>query len=220
MRIILLGPPGVGKGTQAQLISKKFKIPKISTGDILRYFSTIDSCRSRQIKNFLNLGKLINDDIVIQMVKQRLYQDDCRNGFLLDGFPRTLPQAEAIKETGLIIDYVLELVVPVQILITRLLGRKVHLPSGRIYHDQFNPPQIEGKDDITGEDLIIRTDDHEHIIRQRLSEYYHQTEALILHYKQEANLGKTSYYQIDCSTKISEIHDKLVKILTNISSKI
>ncbi|MEI4259905.1 MAG: adenylate kinase [Candidatus Dasytiphilus stammeri] len=219
MRIILLGPPGVGKGTQAKFISKKFKIPHISTGDILRFFATIDSFKSRKIKNFINSGKLINDDIVIQMVKQRLSQEDCSNGFLLDGFPRTLVQAEAIKETGLIIDYVLELVVPVKILITRLLGRKVHLPSGRIYHDQFNPPQIEGKDDITGEELIIRSDDHEHIIRQRLSDYYQQTESLILHYKKEANRGVTSYYQIDCSAKISEINSKLAKIL-NLSSKI
>ncbi|WWO96904.1 MAG: adenylate kinase [Candidatus Dasytiphilus stammeri] len=220
MRIILLGAPGVGKGTQAQLISNKFKIPTISTGNIFRCLVGTQTKISSNIKNFMNSGKLINDDIVIKILKQRINQEDCRNGFLLDGFPRTLLQALALKETGLIIDYVLELVVPMQYLIERLLGRKVHLPSGRIYHDKFYPPKIKGKDDITGEKLIIRPDDYEHIIRKRLREYSQQTEPLILHYKQEYEKGCSNYYQIDCTSEIFEIHCKIIKILNKINTNI
>src|SRR5690606_29403111 len=161
MRIILLGAPGAGKGTQAQFISQKFGIPQISTGDMLRAAVKAGTPLGMAAKQVMDAGGLVSDDIIIGLVKDRLQQPDCRQGYLFDGFPRTIPQAEAMKQAGVAIDYVLEIDVPDSEIVERMSGRRVHQPSGRTYHLRFNPPKVEGRDDVTGEALIQRDDDHE-----------------------------------------------------------
>ncbi|WWP02158.1 MAG: adenylate kinase [Candidatus Dasytiphilus stammeri] len=209
MRIILLGAPGAGKGTQALFISNRYSIPIISTGNILR--TLIKTCKD--IKEYMTLGKLVKDDFVIQQVKKRISQKDCNNGFLLDGFPRNLLQAHALKIANIKIDYVFNLFVPDKIIIDRIIGRRIHLTSGRIYHIKFYPPKIKDKDDITGEELQIRQDDYENIVLNRLNEYHQYTAPLIPFYINEAKMGLTRYYQIDGTNKITLINAHIKKIL-------
>jgi adenylate kinase len=190
MRLILLGAPGAGKGTQANFIKDKFNIPQISTGDMLRAAVKAGTPLGLEAKKVMDAGGLVSDDIIIGLVKDRLKQSDCANGYLFDGFPRTIPQADAMKDAGVAIDYVLEIDVPDEAIIERMSGRRVHQPSGRTYHVQFNPPKIAGKDDVTGEDLIQRDDDQEDTVKKRLSVYHEQTEVLVGYYNKWAQSGK------------------------------
>ncbi|NCX44258.1 MAG: adenylate kinase, partial [Betaproteobacteria bacterium] len=182
MRLILLGPPGAGKGTQAAIITKAFHIPQISTGDMLRAAVKAGTALGLEAKKVMDSGGLVSDDIIIGLVKDRLTHDDCANGYLFDGFPRTIPQAEALKAAGVQIDVVLEIDVPNEDIINRMSGRRVHTASGRTYHIHFNPPKVEGKDDETGEDLIQRDDDREETVRKRLEVYHAQTRQLVDYY--------------------------------------
>ena len=189
MRIILMGAPGAGKGTQAQYICEKFSIPQISTGDMLRAAVKAKSELGLQVEQVMASGGLVTDEIIIALVKERIKQDDCSAGFLFDGFPRTIPQAEALQEAGVTIDLVLEIAVPDEEIVNRLAGRRVHPNSGRVYHVEFNPPAVENKDDETGEDLVQREDDQEQTIRKRLSVYHAQTEPLMDFYKERQENG-------------------------------
>jgi adenylate kinase len=182
MRLILLGPPGAGKGTQAQFIKEKYNIPQISTGEILRAEIKAQSPMGLKLKSLVDSGQLVPDEIIIQIVADKIKTPECRNGFLFDGFPRTIPQAEALKLAGIHIDAVLEIHVPDEEIISRMSGRRVHLASGRTYHVKFNPPKVSGKDDITGEDLVQREDDNEETVKKRLDIYHHQTKPLIDYY--------------------------------------
>ncbi|WMY95903.1 MAG: adenylate kinase [Arsenophonus sp.] len=212
MFIILLGAPGSGKGTQADFIVKKYGIPKISTGDILRNEIKKNKKLGIQIKELVNNGKLVTNEIVIALIKKRIVQNDCKNGFLLDGFPRTIAQAAIIKNIGISIKYVLELCVSDDIIIERITGRRIHKSSGRIYHIKFNPPKIKNKDDITGDDLIIRDDDQEDIIRKRLMEYHQFTKPVIDYYRKEAINGHTNFIKLNGSSEIVKINKQLVNI--------
>ena len=182
MRLILLGPPGAGKGTQANSIGEKFGIPQISTGDMLRAAVKAGTPLGVAAKKVMDSGQLVSDDIIIGLVKERLKQPDCARGYLFDGFPRTIPQAEAMKEAGVRLDYVLEIDVPDDEIIGRMSGRRVHPASGRTYHVKFNPPKVEGKDDVTGEPLLQRDDDREETVRKRLDVYRAQTRPLVEYY--------------------------------------
>ncbi|WWO98038.1 MAG: adenylate kinase [Candidatus Dasytiphilus stammeri] len=214
MRVILIGAPGAGKGTQAQFICEKYGIPKISTGDMLREYFKNNDLLSQTSKKIMEVGKLVPDELVINLVKERLCHKDCRHGFLLDGFPRTINQVSAMNQADILVDYVLEFVVPDSIIIERIIGRRIHLPSGRIYHIKSSPPKIEGKDDLTGENLSIRQDDHEDMIRQRLIEYHQQTVPLTSYYIKEADTGFTKYYKIDGTAEIKAVNAALVSILS------
>lgn len=187
MRIILLGAPGAGKGTQAKFIMSSFAIPQISTGDMLRAAVKAESPLGLQVKDIMASGGLVSDDLIISLVKERIARDDCKNGFLFDGFPRTIPQAEALEQAGIKIDHVLEISVDDEEIVKRLSGRRVHPDSGRIYHIEHNPPKEEGKDDITGEPLIQREDDREETVRKRLNVYHEQTEPLVRFYKDKSD---------------------------------
>jgi adenylate kinase len=189
MRLILLGAPGAGKGTQAGFISKKFGIPQISTGDMLRSAVKAGTPLGLAAKKVMDSGALVSDDIIIGLVKERLHQSDCAKGFLFDGFPRTIPQAQAMKDAGIDLDYVLEIDVPDSEIIRRMSGRRVHPASGRSYHVLFNPPRVEGKDDATGEDLVLRDDDREETVKKRLDVYHAQTKPLIAYYSDWAGNG-------------------------------
>ncbi len=213
MRIILLGAPGAGKGTQAQFIMEKYGIPQISTGDMLRAAVKAGSSLGKKAKEIMDAGKLVTDELVIALVKERITQEDCRKGFLLDGFPRTIPQADAMKEAGISVDFVLEFDVPDELIVDRIVGRRVHAPSGRVYHVKFNPPQVEGKDDATGEELTTRKDDQEETVRKRLVEYHELTEPLISYYGKEAQAGNTTYVKIDGTRKVTEVREELASIL-------
>ena len=182
MRMILLGAPGAGKGTQANLIKEKFNIPQISTGDMLRAAVKAGTPLGVAAKKVMDAGKLVSDDIIINLVKERIKEQDCVNGFLFDGFPRTLPQAQAMKDAGIAIDFVVEIEVPDSDIIQRMDGRRVHPASGRTYHITFNPPKVVGKDDITGEDLVQRPDDHADTVTKRLEVYHDQTKPLVEYY--------------------------------------
>ena len=182
MRIILLGAPGAGKGTQATLIKEKFNIPQISTGDMLRAAVKAGTPLGTAAKKVMDVGGLVSDDIIIDLVKERIKQKDCANGYLLDGFPRTIPQAQAMKEAGIDVDFVVELEVPDNDIIQRMDGRRVHAASGRTYHITFNPPKVPGKDDISGEDLVQRPDDEAGTVTKRLSIYHDQTKPLVEYY--------------------------------------
>lgn len=183
MKIILLGAPGVGKGTQAQFITEEYSIPQISTGDMLREAVKSGSDLGNKVKDVMDSGALVTDEIIIDLVKQRIIQSDCENGYLFDGFPRTIPQAEALVREGIEIDRVVEIGVPDDELVSRLGGRRVHPGSGRTYHIEFNPPEIADKDDVTGEPLVQRDDDQEETVRVRLKVYMDQTEPLVSFYK-------------------------------------
>ena len=186
MRLILLGAPGAGKGTQAAFICQKYGIPQISTGDMLRAAVKAGTPLGLQAKAVMDAGQLVSDDLIINLVKERIAQPDCANGFLFDGFPRTIPQAEAMKQAGVKLDHVLEIDVPFDAIIERMSGRRSHPASGRTYHVKFNPPKVEGKDDMTGEPLVQRDDDKEETVRKRLDVYNDQTRPLVDYYSQWA----------------------------------
>lgn len=211
MRLILLGPPGAGKGTQASFIKEKFNIPQISTGDMLRAAVKAGTPLGLEAKKVMDAGGLVSDDIIIGLVKDRLKQSDCGNGYLFDGFPRTIPQAEAMKEAGVAIDYVLEIDVPDEAIVDRMVGRRVHPASGRTYHVKFNPPKVEGKDDITGEELIQRDDDREDTVKKRLEVYHAQTEVLVDYYTRWAQTGQPGapqYRKIAGVGPVEEIRER------------
>jgi len=182
MKLILLGAPGAGKGTQAKFVCEKYGIPQISTGDMLRAAIKAGKPLGLAAKQVMDAGNLVSDDIIIGLVKDRLTQDDCQAGYLFDGFPRTIPQAEAMKQAGVALDFVLEIDVADSEIVQRMSGRRVHLASGRTYHIQFNPPKVAGKDDVTGEDLIQRDDDQEETVKKRLAVYHAQTQPLVEYY--------------------------------------
>ncbi|WP_417688473.1 adenylate kinase [Pseudidiomarina sp.] len=213
MRIILLGAPGAGKGTQAQFLMKTFGIPQISTGDMLRAAIKAGTELGQQAKAVMDAGKLVSDDIMIGLVKERIAQPDCQNGFLLDGFPRTIPQADAMQEAGIDVDVVLEFAVPDDVIVDRMSGRRVHPGSGRVYHVEHNPPKQEGKDDVTGEDLIIRDDDKEATVRKRLAIYHEQTEPLVAYYRTLAEQGKTAFHKVDGTRNVETISKELGELL-------
>jgi adenylate kinase len=189
MNLILLGPPGAGKGTQAKFLREKFGIPQISTGDMLRAAVKAGTPLGVAAKKVMDAGQLVSDDLIIGLVKERLKERDCANGYLFDGFPRTIPQAEALKTAAVPIDFVLEIDVPDDEIILRMSGRRVHPPSGRIYHVKFNPPKSEGRDDLTGEPLVLRDDDREETVKKRLEVYRAQTRPLIDYYSNWAASG-------------------------------
>lgn len=216
MRLILLGAPGAGKGTQANFIKEKFNIPQISTGDMLRAAVKAGTPLGLEAKKVMDAGGLVSDDIIIGLVKDRLKQPDCANGYLFDGFPRTIPQADAMKEAGVFIDYVLEIDVPDEAIIERMSGRRVHQPSGRTYHVKYNPPKVAGKDDLTGEDLIQRDDDKEETVKKRLAVYHDQTEVLVDYYNKWAASGRPGapkYRKISGVGPVETIKDKAFKAL-------
>jgi adenylate kinase len=211
MRLILLGAPGAGKGTQANYIKEKYNIPQISTGDMLRAAVKAGTPLGLAAKKVMDAGGLVSDDIIIGLVKDRLKQSDCANGYLFDGFPRTIPQADAMKDAGVAIDYVLEIDVPDNEIIERMSGRRVHPGSGRTYHVKFNPPKVAGKDDVTGEELIQRDDDKEETVKKRLSVYHEQTEVLVNYYNHWAQSGKSGapkYRKIAGVGPVEVIRDK------------
>ncbi len=216
MRLILLGPPGAGKGTQANFIKEKFGIPQISTGDMLRAAVKAGTPLGLEAKKIMDAGGLVRDDIIIGLVKDRLKEPDCQKGYMFDGFPRTIPQAEAMKEAGVPIDYVIEIDVPDEEIIKRISGRRVHLASGRTYHVIFNPPKVEGKDDVTGEPLIQRDDDKEETVRKRLEVYHQQTEALVDYYGKWAASGvpgAPKYRKINGLGKVEDVRDAIFAAL-------
>lgn len=216
MRLILLGGPGAGKGTQAGFITKKFNIPQISTGDMLRAAVKAGTELGKEAKKVMDAGGLVSDDLILGLVKERIQQSDCANGFLFDGFPRTLAQANALKEQGVNIDGVVEIDVDDNEIIKRMSGRRVHLASGRTYHVVFNPPKVAGKDDETGEDLIQRDDDHEDTVKKRLDVYHEQTEPLIGYYTQWANSGEAGspkYHKIAGIGSVEDIRDAIFNAL-------
>lgn len=215
MRIILLGPPGAGKGTQAQLISKEFGIPQISTGDMLRAAIKEGTELGKLAKSVMDAGQLVSDDLIIDLVKDRISQPDCANGCIFDGFPRTIAQAEALSAAGVDIDYVIEISVPDDEIVSRMSGRRVHLASGRTYHVVYNPPKVEGIDDVTGEPLVQRDDDKEEVVRDRLSVYHAQTAALIDYYQQVAQSGENApeYHNFDGTKPIDTVRDEIFAVL-------
>jgi len=207
MRLILLGAPGAGKGTQAQFIRDKFGIPQISTGDMLRAHVKQGTQLGLEAKKFMDAGQLVPDAVIIGMVKERLTQDDCKNGYLFDGFPRTIPQAEALKEAGVPLDVVLEIDVPDADIIERMAGRRAHLPSGRTYHVKFNPPKVAGKDDVTGEDLVQRDDDKEETVRKRLEVYHSQTKPLVEFYSKWSAAGDAKAPKVKKIAGVGSVDD-------------
>ncbi len=214
MRLILLGGPGAGKGTQANYIKEKFGIPQISTGDMLRAQIKAGTELGMKAKAIMDAGGLVSDDIIIGMVKARLTEADCKNGYLFDGFPRTIPQAEAMKAAGVPIDYVVEIDVADEEIVKRMSGRRVHVASGRTYHVVFNPPKVAGKDDVTGEDLIQRDDDQEETVKKRLDVYHAQTEPLVKYYGdwgKSGQAGAPKYVKVPGVGKVDEIRDAIFK---------
>ena len=217
MRIILLGPPGAGKGTQAQVITQQFQIPQISTGDMLRAAVKAGSELGVAAKKIMDAGGLVSDEIIIGLVKERLTQPDCVNGCLFDGFPRTIPQAQALINAGVNIDHVVEIAVPDAEIISRLSGRRVHPASGRVYHIDHNPPKIAGKDDVSGDDLVQRDDDKEETIKKRLEIYHAQTVQLVGFYQQLAASGDTTapkYAKVEGVGSVDAISAKVTSVLS------
>ena len=211
MRLILLGAPGAGKGTQAQFLTKKYNIPQISTGDMLRAAIKAGTELGKQAKAAMDAGQLVTDEIIIGLVKDRIAEDDCKNGYLLDGFPRTLPQADAVTEAGIEIDAVIEIDVPDSEIVNRMAGRRAHLASGRTYHIVYNPPKVEDKDDITGEDLVQRDDDKEEVVLDRLKVYHELTQPLIGYYKDQASKNPNiKYIRVDGTAHIDEVEADII----------
>jgi adenylate kinase len=218
MRLILLGPPGAGKGTQAAFITRQYGIPQISTGDMLRAAVKAGSRLGLEAKKFMDAGQLVPDEVIIGLVEDRIQQPDCANGFLFDGFPRTIPQAEAMQKAGVDLDYVVEIDVADDEIIKRLSGRRVHAGSGRTYHIHFNPPKVAGKDDATGEDLIQREDDKEATILKRLEVYHAQTEQLVGFYSKMAGSGAArapKYRKVAGIGSVEEIRDRIFAALSD-----
>ena len=216
MRLILLGPPGAGKGTQAGYITEAYGIPQISTGDMLRGAVKAGTPLGLAAKKVMDSGALVSDDIIIGLVKERLKEPDCANGYLFDGFPRTIPQADALKSAGVRVDYVLEIDVPDAAIVERMSGRRVHLPSGRTYHVKYNPPKVAGKDDVTGDDLIQRDDDREETVAKRLAVYHAQTEPLIAYYAKWAATGDANapkYRKVDGTGSVDAIRQRVLAAL-------
>lgn len=215
MRIILLGAPGAGKGTQAQFITEKFGIPQISTGDMLRAAVKQGTELGKQVEQVMASGGLVTDETIIALVKERIAQDDCANGFLFDGFPRTIPQADAMVSAGVPIDVVLEIDVPDDEIVKRLSGRRVHLDSGRVYHIVYNPPKVEGMDDVSGEPLIQRDDDKEDTVRKRLAVYHEQTEPLVAFYEsREAGGDKVRVVKVNGVASVDAIKSEISTALS------
>jgi len=216
MRLILLGGPGAGKGTQANNIKDKYQIPQISTGDMLRAAVKAGTEMGKEAKKFMDAGQLVTDEVIIGLVKERIKESDCEKGFLFDGFPRTIPQADAMKAAGVQIDAVVDIDVPDDEIIKRMGGRRAHLASGRTYHVIFNPPKEEGKDDVTGEPLVQRDDDKEETVKKRLEVYHDQTEPLIGYYKnweKSGTDGAPKYIKIEGVGKVDEIRDNIYSAL-------
>ncbi len=216
MRLILLGPPGAGKGTQAGFIRERFRVPQISTGDMLRAAVKAGTQLGTTAKKVMDAGQLVSDDIIIGLVKERLKDHDCGNGCLFDGFPRTVPQAEAMRDSGVDLDYVIEIDVDENEIIQRMSGRRVHPGSGRVYHVKFNPPKVPGKDDVTGEPLIQRDDDKEETVRRRLEVYRQQTRPLVDYYAKWAARGDPrapKYRKISGVGTVAEIRDRVFAAL-------
>ncbi|MFA9441157.1 adenylate kinase [Uliginosibacterium sp. sgz301328] len=208
MRLILLGPPGAGKGTQAKFIAERFGIPQISTGDMLRAAVKAGTPLGVAAKSIMDAGKLVSDDIIIGLVKERLNEPDCGNGYMFDGFPRTLPQADALRDSNVALDVVLEIDVPDEEIVERMSGRRVHTGSGRTYHVKFNPPKAEGVDDLSGEPLVQREDDKEEVVRKRLEVYHSQTKPLVKYYSDWAATGDAAaprYAKISGLGSVEEI---------------
>ena len=217
MRLILLGPPGAGKGTQSAFISERFAIPQISTGDMLRTAIKAGTRLGMEAKKAMDAGNLVADDVIVALVKERLKAPDCGGGYLFDGFPRTIPQAEAMRAGNVPIDFVLEIDVPDGSIIERMAGRRVHLPSGRSYHVRFNPPRTPDKDDVTGEDLVQRPDDHEETVRRRLRVYHEQTRQLVDYYDKWAASGDSSaprHSTISGLGSVEQIRDRVFGALS------
>ncbi|WP_321325817.1 adenylate kinase [Thiomicrorhabdus sp.] len=214
MKFILLGAPGAGKGTQAQFLTKQFNIPQISTGDMLRAAIKAGTELGKQAKAAIDAGQLVTDEIIIGMVKERIAEPDCANGFLLDGFPRTVPQADAVAEAGVEIDAVIEIDVPDEEIVNRMSGRRAHLASGRTYHVVYNPPKVEGKDDETGEDLVQRDDDKPEVVKDRLAVYHEQTAPLINYYTDVAAKNPAlKYIKVDGTQPIDQVEAEIIASL-------
>jgi len=213
LRLILLGGPGAGKGTQADKLALHYNIPKISTGDMLRAAVSAGTPLGQAAKKIMDAGSLVSDDIIIALVKERLKEPDCALGFLLDGFPRTIPQAEALKEAGIDLDAVIEIAVDDEEIVKRISGRRMHLSSGRAYHLLYHPPKNEGLDDVTGEPLVHREDDKEDIIRHRLKVYHEQTEPLVEFYQTLSQTEKLNFYKIDGEGLVDDIFNRIVSSL-------
>ena len=212
MRLILLGPPGAGKGTQANFIKEKFGIPQISTGDMLRAAVKAGTPLGLEAKKVMDAGGLVSDDIIIGLVKDRLQQDDCKAGYMFDGFPRTIPQADAMKDAGVPIDFVLEIDVPDAEIVERMSGRRAHLASGRTYHVKYNPPKVEGKDDVTGEPLVQRDDDKEATVRNRLDIYHAQTKPLVEYYTAWSASGEAAAPKVKVISGMGSVDDITARV--------
>jgi adenylate kinase len=215
MKVILLGAPGAGKGTQAQFIAEQFGIPQISTGDMLRAAVKAESPLGLQVKQVMDSGGLVSDDIIIALVKDRITQPDCENGFLLDGFPRTIPQAEAMQQAGVTIDNVLEIAVNDDEIVQRLTGRRVHPASGRVYHIEYNPPAQQGVDDVSGEALVQRDDDTEETVKKRLAVYHQQTAPLIDYYLGLGGEDTPGYSKVEGIGSVEEIKQRVLSALSS-----
>ena len=213
MRLILLGAPGAGKGTQAKFICEKFSIPQISTGDMLRAAVKAGTPLGIEAKKVMDSGGLVSDDIIISLVKERTALPDCAEGFILDGFPRTIPQADAMEQAGVPIDHVVEIVVPDEEIVKRMSGRRVHLASGRVYHVTFNPPRVAGVDDVSGEPLVQRDDDKESTVRDRLAVYHRQTHPLVEFYEARAARGLLRFSRVDGVGELAGIESRIVSAL-------
>ncbi len=209
MRVIFLGPPGAGKGTQAKFITEKHQIPQISTGDMLRSAVKAGTKMGLKVKAVMDSGALVSDEIIIGIVKERIAESDCVNGFLFDGFPRTIPQAEALQAAGVDIDVVLEIAVADEEIVARMSGRRIHEASGRVYHTQFNPPKQDGLDDDTGEPLMQREDDREDTVRKRLQVYHDQTEPLVAFYQDYSGDNAPKYASVEGVGPVEQIRDKV-----------
>ena len=214
MNLIILGPPGAGKGTQATFIASEFNIPHISTGDMLREAIKKGTNLGQKAKEVMDAGNLVSDDLIIELVKERISESDCSQGFLFDGFPRTIPQAEALEVNNIQIDGVIELKVPDDEILKRMSGRRIHLNSGRTYHVDFNPPLIEGLDDETGEELIIRKDDEPETVKDRLKVYWKQTQPLIEYYLGNKENSKLDYFSVEGTLSVEEIKKNIKEFLS------
>tara|TARA_R110000782_G_scaffold245878_7_gene332601 strand:+ start:2523 stop:3173 length:651 start_codon:yes stop_codon:yes gene_type:complete len=216
VKIILLGPPGAGKGTQANLIKEKFNIPQISTGDMLRAAVSAGTTLGLEAKKVMDAGGLVSDDLILGLVKERVNEDDCSNGYLLDGFPRTIAQADGMVNLGIDVEYVVEIKVEDSAIISRMSGRRAHLASGRTYHVVFNPPKVEGKDDVTGEDIVQRDDDKEDTVKKRLDVYHEQTSPLVKYYTDLSNQNgsKTKYVSVNGMNNVNDVLKDILSQLT------